>query len=617
MGFVFEAEDTALQRQVAVKVMRPEVAAQPEAKGRFLREARAAAGLHDDHVVTIYHVGEERGVPFLVMPLMKGETLHDRMKVRRLTIAEIVRIGRGTAQGLAAAHAAGLVHRDIKPANLWLEAPTGRVRVLDFGLARPVLSDNPLTQTGEVLGTPAFMAPEQARGQTLDARADLFSLGCVLYLLTTDTKPFQGIEVMLHGVRPEKLAPPCQLNPTVPPALSDLIMRLMAPLPQDRPQTAAAVVAELISIGGSRAGRTPPIADKPRLNGKSSGDSRSEPPPLPAESRPVKPPSRSDLATPPVGATAGPSPRHDNRGWIAIGIGGITAVSLIFAAVAAHQRRPATAATSLTLDLGTGVTMETVHIPAGSFTMGSPKAEHDEYERCANRDGYRATIFDEEQHPTRISKGFFLGKYPVTQAQYRAITGENPSAFSATGSHKVDVQGLDTSSFPVERVSWEDATAFCEKLSRRSGMRVGLPTEAQWEYACRATSRTAYHFGDNLDGTQANCDGNYPFGADVKGPNLKRPSEVGTYASSAPHPWGLCDMHGNVWQWCQDSYDADFYNRSPRVDPLCSDGESEYRVLRGGSWSDVPRACRAARRLKGAPGNRSEQFGFRVMVRGD
>src|SRR5207244_3809632 len=148
----FEAEELLPRRAVAVKVMRPEIAAQSEARRRFLREANAAAALSSDHVVPIFRVGEERGVPFLVMPLMKGETLHDRLK-RELKppLAEAVRIGREAAAGLAAAHAAGLIHRDIKPSNLWLEAGSGRVKVLDFGLARQEEGDTRFTATGAIL----------------------------------------------------------------------------------------------------------------------------------------------------------------------------------------------------------------------------------------------------------------------------------------------------------------------------------------------------------------------------------------------------------------------------------------------------------------------------------
>src|SRR5262245_42026123 len=168
MGEVYLAVDAVLGRRVAVKVMRPDIAARPGFRDKFLREARAAAALQHDHVVPIYHVGEDGGVPFIAMPLLQGESLEDRLgREGRLPAAEVARVGREVAEGLAAAHAAGLVHRDVKPANLWLEAPGGRVKVLDFGLARPVEAGG-LTQSGAVLGTPQYMAPEQGDGRPVD-----------------------------------------------------------------------------------------------------------------------------------------------------------------------------------------------------------------------------------------------------------------------------------------------------------------------------------------------------------------------------------------------------------------------------------------------------------------
>ena len=254
MGFVFEGEDLKLERRVALKVMRPEVAQHPHAAGRFLREAGTAAALSSDHIVTIHHVDEQNGVPFLVMPLMAGESLHDRLHREALPIDETIRIGREAALGLAAAHAAGLIHRDIKPANLWLESPSGRVKILDFGLARSS-GGSDLTATGQVLGTPQYMAPEQARGKAVDARADLFSLGAVLYRMAAGREAFNGDDVLaiLTCLAVDDPAPPHEVNPAVPPALSRLILRLLAKDPDKRPATAFEVANELRALesGGS------------------------------------------------------------------------------------------------------------------------------------------------------------------------------------------------------------------------------------------------------------------------------------------------------------------------------------------------------------------------------
>jgi len=249
MGAVVRAEDPTLRREVAIKLMHPALAAHPAARDRFIREARAAAAVRHDHVVPIYHVGEDAGTPYLVMPLLAGESLEERLARGPLPPAEVTRVGREAALGLAAAHAKGMIHRDVKPANLWLETSEGRVKVLDFGLARAADASDHLTAAGVVLGTPAYMAPEQADGREVDARADLFSLGAVLYRCATGTPAFDGnsITAILRSAAEHHPPPPHEANPTIPVPLSALIMRLLAKRPAERPVSATAVADELAS----------------------------------------------------------------------------------------------------------------------------------------------------------------------------------------------------------------------------------------------------------------------------------------------------------------------------------------------------------------------------------
>lgn len=249
MGEVYHAVDVRIDRPVALKVMRRFSAGHDGAHGRFLREARAAAQVTHDNVVTVYEADECDGVPFIAMPLLGGQSLESALRAGRLfTIAEIESIAAQTAAGLAAAHALGVVHRDIKPGNLWLE-PGGRLKILDFGLAKPVAASPAITQDGAILGTPAFMAPEQARGLAVDARSDLFSLGAVLYRLTTGRLPFDGPNTMavLMALGSETPPPARSLNPSVPAALSALIQALLAKSPMQRPQNAEAVVQQFTS----------------------------------------------------------------------------------------------------------------------------------------------------------------------------------------------------------------------------------------------------------------------------------------------------------------------------------------------------------------------------------
>jgi serine/threonine protein kinase len=243
MGVVFRAEEINLQREVALKAMLPRLAAHPTAHQRFLREARAAAALQHDRIVPIYQVGEDRGVPYLVMPFLRGESLETRLhRESLLDEEEIRRIGRELAEGLLAIHERGLVHRDIKPGNIWLEGKSGRVKILDFGLARAG-GDTQLTQEGSIVGSPAFMAPEQARRQPLDHRADLFSMGCVLYLLAAGQLPFEGSDALstLLAITSTEPAPLTEVHPS----LSRMIMQLLNKNPDDRPASAREVLSLL------------------------------------------------------------------------------------------------------------------------------------------------------------------------------------------------------------------------------------------------------------------------------------------------------------------------------------------------------------------------------------
>ncbi|MEZ6142970.1 MAG: serine/threonine-protein kinase [Zavarzinella sp.] len=202
MGLVLEAEDLLLKRRVALKVMKPEIATKESQRLRFIREAQAAAAVEHDHICPIFQVGLENGVPYIAMPFLKGDPLDAYFKMRKpLPMYEVVQIGREVAEGLAAAHRAGLVHRDIKPGNIWLEQLADgrtRVRILDFGLARSVKEDVGLTQAGAIIGTPAYMAPEQARSKPLDHRCDLFSLGVMLYELSVGKRPFSGSVILFR-----------------------------------------------------------------------------------------------------------------------------------------------------------------------------------------------------------------------------------------------------------------------------------------------------------------------------------------------------------------------------------------------------------------------------------
>jgi len=255
MGEVYEAEDERLHRRVAVKVMQAEVALVPANRERFLREGRRQASLESDHIVPIHDSGEDSGVPFLVMPLLHGESLEERLKREpRLPLGLALQVGWQTAEGLAVAHERGLIHRDVKPANVWLDGEkpgnVQRARLLDFGLARSVALVDAVTQAGLVVGTPGYLAPEQMDDEPGDARADLFSLGVMLYRMTTGQMPFHGSSVLALARALAAGEPPAPefANPAVPKPLSELILRLLARDPEERPASAREVASQLRTI---------------------------------------------------------------------------------------------------------------------------------------------------------------------------------------------------------------------------------------------------------------------------------------------------------------------------------------------------------------------------------
>src|SRR5215471_7787554 len=258
-GVVLKARDGKLQRVVALKVLAPRLAASGPARERFVREAQAMAAVRDDHVIAVHAVSDEGALPYLVMEYIAGVTLEDRIRQGGpLALLEVLRIGLQVASGLAAAHALGLIHRDIKPANILLENGVQRVKITDFGLARAA-ADAVLAEHGVIAGTPAYMAPCQARGEPPSERSDLFSLGAVLYIVCTGRPPFGGdtTPAVLKSVCEDTPRPIRSTRPDVPQGLCDLIDKLLAKDPRDR-FGSAREVADLLTGQLARAQKALP-----------------------------------------------------------------------------------------------------------------------------------------------------------------------------------------------------------------------------------------------------------------------------------------------------------------------------------------------------------------------
>jgi serine/threonine protein kinase len=542
-GIVFRAFDEMLQRVVALKVMAPQLAATSPARKRFLREARSSAQVRHENVVQVYEVAEQP-LPYLAMEFIPGETLQQKLdRVGPLDVPETLRIGRQIAEGLAAAHATDLIHRDIKPGNVLLEGGQHKVKITDFGLARAA-DDASISQSGIIAGTPMYMAPEQALGQTLDQRADLFSLGSVLYQMVAGRPPFRatGTVAVLKRVAEDTPRPIREIIPETPQWLCDIIGKLHAKNPNDRYQSAREVADVLADCEAQL-----------KANAK-----------------------LKDYSSIPRG-----KPRRAGRWkWVAVGAA-VTLLTVIalavteFAGVTQLFRQQATPNRSKPDDGSTPVSaakqdplhapfknsigMEFVLVPKGKSWLGGGK--------------------DKLGEEVKIPADFYLGKYKVTQEEWEKVMGENPSYFSRTGGGKDavrDIPDAELKRFPVENVSWDQCQVFAAKLNKlekETGWVYRLPKSQEWEYACRGGPMadrldSAFDFylakpTNTLLPEQANFD---------KG--LNRTCKVGSYP---PNRLGLYDIHGNVWDFCDDAVERPAGRR---------------RLGRGGSWYDTDSVCR-------------------------
>jgi formylglycine-generating enzyme required for sulfatase activity len=648
MGTVYKAVDTSMRREVALKLIQTQGMGDPALVQRFKTEVRAAAQLEHANIVRAYYAELDQEPLYLVMELIDGFDLHGLVQRRGpLSVEQAVGCTCQAAKGLQHAHEKGLVHRDIKPQNLMVTRKN-EVKILDFGLAkrRDTRRSTPgSTEMGVMMGTPHFMAPEQSKNaRDVDIRADVYSLGCTLWFLLTGTPPFKGeqpLDVILahhESDRPWLL----ERRPDAPKELAEVVRKMMAKGPGERYQTPAEVAKALqpytaaggkaVELGKSPSARSSKKGDSTQRTSRKAGEAPN-PFALDEPTAAVVSPLRS-----------GGRARKGMPSWVVYAalLTGLATAALASGIVLIwngegkkgegdgkrakvtsqtktkspepgkgggkgedpdrRQAEPLPEAQVITNSIG----MRLVRIRKGMFMMGSPADEEDRGE-------------DEKQHEVEITRDFHLGEKEVTQEEYKKVMDKNPSWFSAMGGGKEEV-GIDTSAFPVEMVSWEDAMEFCRKLTEKDraagkigpGQKYRLPTEAEWEYACRAGSATAFHFGNWISSVQANFNSKFPYGTAARGDHLERTCEVGSNKYK-PNAFGLYDMHGNVWEWCLDWYDKDYYANSPPRDPS-GPSEGSFRVLRGGGWGSFGGSCRSAYRRWVAPGDRYRDYGFRVAL---
>jgi serine/threonine protein kinase/formylglycine-generating enzyme required for sulfatase activity len=624
MATVYLALHKALNRKVAIKVMNRQDGADSEYSNRFLREARIVANLTHPNIVTIHDVGEHDGHNYLVMELLpSGVTLKDKIKAG-VDSQYALSIVRQVATALKVAHEKNIVHRDIKPDNIMFRAD-GSVVLMDFGVARSVDSADPqMTQAGLIIGTPQYISPEQAQGKNIGTYSDIYSLGVVFYEMLTGKVPYTAdtpIALVLKHV--SEPVPKLTGNVAV---YQPLLDRMMAKKREQRYSNCDQIIADLDRI---EAGKPVPGATKIisaaevdeakaaaesltmvgdidaiaatehayqpteilRTNtGNQPADTTLQPTEIlsttavnkikaaaekqgrPASKHAAKDTDKETVLTLADETTAQSTGRSNKNGTLsklllttALGLliaGGV----YLFADVDIGKLK-----TLVGIDPGPVYSRvgRLIEIPAGTFQMGNAGGDASE----------------KPVHAVHIN-AFRLGETEVTQKQWQLVMGNNTSYF----------KGCDNC--PVDSVSWNDVQTFLKKLNAQTGLRFRLPTEAEWEYACRSAGKEEKYCG---------------------GDDASKLAWYGENSVEKTHPvaqkqangLGLHDMSGNVWEWTQDCW-HDSYDGAPSDGRAWDKGRCAQRVLRGGSWIGVAGGLSSTGRFGNSATNGSRNFGFRV-----
>lgn len=614
-----------------------------------VRRVMKYAGKHPN-IVPLLECNLDGDTPWLMYEFVEGGTLAGALaQWRRMSPQKRIDLAVHTLHDLAAALGTfhrfdpPLVHRDMKPHNVLMAG--GKVpRITDFGIGGIALrpsdatdGDGSATEGAARLpselraaGTRIYAPQEQLLGSEPHPRDDVYALGIIAYqLVTADISTAPGTDAA-HELRLLR----------VPDPLISLILRSASINPDRRPQDAGEWEEALAALihrthrndehdpGATEADGLAPATDRPAP--------RTEP--LPAAAPPPAPVVTPAPAPVPV-AKADPRPaikadwrvwpkadpvkstkRRATNAWVAVAALFVVAALIVgFAYMlpggsgwGASRMRLAGSYPGEVREfwLPDGSRMPFCWVPPGEAQLGSPRAERDLVLKQFNQSPARVADEAEEKRGRFRTGGFWMAKYEVTQAEWALVMRDTafalPSHFRAGGPNAAQLPGgpnADTRRYPVEGVTWNQCQEFVARANALAARSVGakgkfvLPTEDMWEYAARggATTSAPFYFGRELNGTQANVDGTAPFGTTAKGPNLDRPSEVGCYEARFPHAWGLCDLHGNVWEWCDNRYEG-----------------TPARVVRGGSWFNQPHDARSANRNWHAPDARRPDIGMRL-----
>ncbi|MFN6175205.1 MAG: SUMF1/EgtB/PvdO family nonheme iron enzyme [Dolichospermum sp.] len=626
-GVTYEINEVRTNQAKVLKVL---INNDPKAVELFKQEADVLSQLHHSGIPHVeldayfeyYPYNSQNPIHCLVMEKVVGEDLEKYMQKRGLRpinqttaiewLKDLIII-------LEQVHNKNFFHRDIKPSNIMLRSESAELVLIDFGTVRKVTS-TVFKQQGGVTGIiSAGYTPSEQINNNAVPQSDFFALGRTFVYLLTGKEPLDPIMYDSYNER---------LNwrnhaPQISSMLADLLDDMMQRLYKDRPQNTQVILQRIAAI--EKALQSPkPQPPKPQAlkvqppkpqapiqptgrrgfiktaslvvgsmtlavvgqnlfsgnknqNTTSRNTSTPEPTPENTTSRNTSTPEPTPENTTSRNTSTPENIPSNNLKTFSFEVVTTDATGNI------TNRRNASAK-YFTEDLGNGVTLEMVEIPGGTFIMGSPASEA---ERASDEGPQRQVTVP----------SFYMGKYELTQAQYQAIMGTNPSYFK--GNNR-----------PVESVSWDDAVEFCKKLSQKTQKNYRLPSEAEWEYACRARTTTPFYFGESITPELVNYEGSYPYASASKGQYRGQTTDVGTFP---PNAFGLYDMHGNVWEWCQDDYQENYINAPTDGSAWNSRSSSYARLLRGGSWDSFARYCRAAIRLRNSRDARDFNYGFRVV----
>jgi formylglycine-generating enzyme required for sulfatase activity/tRNA A-37 threonylcarbamoyl transferase component Bud32 len=541
-GITYLAQDHKRKKQVAIKSLNVSFLKQryrdkygnTEGFGEFLAaeqdkfntEAMVLATFDHPPIVKVYpELFQENGLSCMVMEYVKGKNLEQYLYANGVFSESAgLEIIKHIGEALSYIHGRNYLHRDIKPANILLRESDNQAILIDFGLAREVNFAELMSLTNAK--TPVFAPPEQFENRSNFTPAlDIYALAATLYVIIAVHEP------------PFIPLPSPYLNAKI---MLDMKMAIEPPQKYNSQISQKVNDAILKGMELDYQNRPQSITEWFRFLGIQS--------------------QNNHLKT------------------------------FTFEVVTTNEEgsiinRRNHSANYFVEDLGNGVKLEMVEIPAGTFYMGSPENEKGRYDS------------ESPQHQVTVPS-FFVGKYPLTQAQYEAIMGNNPAYFK--GNNR-----------PVEKVNWDDAIAFCQKLSQKTGKNYKLPSEAQWEYACRAGTTTPFYFGESITPDLVNYDGRYPYANAPTGQYREQTTDVGTFP---PNAFGLYDMHGNVWEWCEDDWNENYINAPINGSALIS--RSKRKLVRGGSWYYNPEDCRSAYRSYYTLDDSYYNIGFRVVCSG-